>query len=157
MQPLKNIISIKYSFNCCITGVEDTNLALNKPTWQSSVEYNGISGLAVDGNPLLTDWWSWSCTHTSYESLPWWAVDLRNAYRLTTVKITNRGDCCGEWFCLLNSCNHYCIANLARKGPFLCNAEHHLLIFKLIACVISTLDWRQARLLRWHHRPRPMK
>lgn len=37
-----------------------------------------------------------SCTHTKAETNPWWRVDLLDVYNITTVTITNRGDCCHE-------------------------------------------------------------
>ncbi|KAL0166468.1 hypothetical protein M9458_038312, partial [Cirrhinus mrigala] len=36
-----------------------------------------------------------SCTHTAKDD-PWWRVDLKTAYKIARVSITNRGDCCPE-------------------------------------------------------------
>ncbi|KAJ8267011.1 hypothetical protein GJAV_G00137260 [Gymnothorax javanicus] len=36
-----------------------------------------------------------SCFHTSNDN-PWWRVDLLKTYKITSVTITNRGDCCAE-------------------------------------------------------------
>ena len=38
-----------------------------------------------------------SCSHTAADGAenPWWRVDLGQSYAIDTVKITNRGDCCG--------------------------------------------------------------
>uniref|UniRef100_A0A3Q3LXT0 Fucolectin tachylectin-4 pentraxin-1 domain-containing protein n=1 Tax=Mastacembelus armatus TaxID=205130 RepID=A0A3Q3LXT0_9TELE len=37
------------------------------------------------------------CSHTAEnEADPWWRVDLQQTYTVTTVKVTNRGDCCAE-------------------------------------------------------------
>ena len=33
-----------------------------------------------------------SCSHTKANSDPWWRVDLGEAYEVTRVSITNRGD-----------------------------------------------------------------
>ena len=33
-----------------------------------------------------------SCTHTNADRDPWWRVDLGEAYEVTRVSITNRGD-----------------------------------------------------------------
>lgn len=35
-----------------------------------------------------------SCTHTAEQDEPWWTVDLLDAYVITSISITNRGDCC---------------------------------------------------------------
>ena len=75
----------------------DENLALNRPTWQSSNYSNqqGLSKKAVDGN-RNTDFFSHSCTQTHKEWGAWWMVELDREYIVTEVLITNRGDCCGE-------------------------------------------------------------
>jgi len=74
------------------------NVALGKPTSQSgtlgwsSGAY--LASRAVDGN---TDgkMHSGSCTHTLQSQPVWWEVDLQDIYRVDTVKIFNRIDCCG--------------------------------------------------------------
>ena len=75
----------------CFT--ETTNVALNKTAFQSSVHTYGAPSLAVDGNTdgILK---RKSCSRTSYEFLPWWAVDLGFATSVFAVEITNRMDCC---------------------------------------------------------------
>lgn len=61
------------------------NLALNKPTMQSSV-YGGLtSDLAVDGN-TNGDFH----THTQEDLNPFWRVDLQNPYNIGDVRIFNR-------------------------------------------------------------------
>jgi len=71
------------------------NAAAGKPTLQSSTGYGGASSRAVDGN-ADTSWGSGSCTHTSTETDPWWRTDLEQELAIANVKITNRGDCCGD-------------------------------------------------------------
>jgi hypothetical protein len=56
------------------------NLALKKPTWQSSLYGTYTSNLAVDGNKNAYLSWN-SCSHTG-------------------VNVTNRGDVYGELFSL---------------------------------------------------------
>uniref|UniRef100_A0A8C9VFZ0 Fucolectin tachylectin-4 pentraxin-1 domain-containing protein n=1 Tax=Scleropages formosus TaxID=113540 RepID=A0A8C9VFZ0_SCLFO len=72
------------------------NLALKGTATQSS-QYNaaGAAGKAIDGkrNAKFSDH---SCTHTERDSKPWWKVDLHNVYTVTSVTITNRGDCCAQ-------------------------------------------------------------
>lgn len=62
---------------------------------QSTTEHDGTAGRAVDGN-ANTAWTGQSCTHTKYEWKPWWEVDMKTSYHISAVKVTNRGDCCGE-------------------------------------------------------------
>nr|Q9I926.1 RecName: Full=Fucolectin-6; Flags: Precursor [Anguilla japonica]BAB03528.1 fucolectin-6 [Anguilla japonica] len=50
---------------------------------------------AIDGNQD-SYFYHGSCTHTSGGANPWWRVDLLQEYKITSVTITNRGDCCGE-------------------------------------------------------------
>ena len=57
------------------------NIALDKPTFQSSeLDSGGESFRAVDGDES-TVYGNGSCTHTRAEVNPWWAVDLLS-YRL---------------------------------------------------------------------------
>ena len=51
------------------------NLALGKPTTQSSTGYGGLSSKAVDGNSN-GQWGGGSCSHTYEDSPAWWEVDL---------------------------------------------------------------------------------
>ncbi|QRN99367.1 discoidin domain-containing protein [Archangium violaceum] len=72
------------------------NLALGKPTTQSSTDYNGISSRAVDGS-LSGNYSQNSTTHTRespMDSQPWWEVDLLSVQQLGTVLLHNRTDCC---------------------------------------------------------------
>lgn len=77
-----------------------TNLALNKPTRQSS-DFNaaGASSKAVDGNKNGN--WTFdakanSVTHTKDEKETWWEVDLGDIYYIDEIRIWNRRDCCWE-------------------------------------------------------------
>ncbi|XP_035287706.1 fucolectin-7-like [Anguilla anguilla] len=49
---------------------------------------------AIDGNQD-SFFYHGSCSHTEGDN-PWWRVDLLQVYTITSVTITNRGDCCGE-------------------------------------------------------------
>uniref|UniRef100_A0A673WD24 Si:ch211-215k15.4 n=1 Tax=Salmo trutta TaxID=8032 RepID=A0A673WD24_SALTR len=74
------------------------NLALwGKATQSDLVDnpYNGWSHAsnAIDGNSD-SDFYHGSCTHTDSQTNPWWRVDLLDTYIVTSVTITNRGDCC---------------------------------------------------------------
>ncbi|HEX8500465.1 MAG TPA: S8 family serine peptidase [Pyrinomonadaceae bacterium] len=71
------------------------NLALGRPTSQSSEAAGGASGRAVDGN---TDgnWYVASTTHTDYQPQPWWQVDLGSVQSIGSVRLWNRTDCCAD-------------------------------------------------------------
>ena len=77
------------SCNCLpFSGSPLFNVALYKPTWQTTTSYNGPPELAVDGNPdaVLSHG---SCTHT-YHSPPIWGVDLQMALEIHYVEVVNR-------------------------------------------------------------------
>ncbi|XP_071325144.1 uncharacterized protein [Trachinotus anak] len=50
---------------------------------------------AIDGNRQST-FSAGSCSQTITQTNPWWRVDLLESYIVTSVIITNRGDCCAE-------------------------------------------------------------
>ncbi|KAG7469845.1 hypothetical protein MATL_G00133170 [Megalops atlanticus] len=70
------------------------NVALRGRATQSS-QASGSAFDAIDGN-RNSNYNDGSCTHTELQTDPWWRVDLRREYRVTSVSITNRGDCCHE-------------------------------------------------------------
>ena len=71
------------------------NLALGRHTWQGSVYNIPDSHRAVDGN-ANSNYMPGFCTHSGYVSEQYWAVDLGQSYWITSLRITNRGDCCGN-------------------------------------------------------------
>uniref|UniRef100_A0A8B9H147 Fucolectin tachylectin-4 pentraxin-1 domain-containing protein n=1 Tax=Astyanax mexicanus TaxID=7994 RepID=A0A8B9H147_ASTMX len=80
--------------------IPDKNLALLGKATQSNLVENpwsayGLPYNAIDGNhnSYFPDA---SCTHTTAQSNPWWRVDLLYKYKITSITITNRGDCCAE-------------------------------------------------------------
>ena len=50
---------------------------------------------AIDGN-RDPHYHHGSCTATDAQTNPWWRVDLLRQYTITSVAITNRGDCCAD-------------------------------------------------------------
>ena len=70
-----------------------SNIALFKPTFQSSTQVGLHASNAVDGEKGL---YYTKCTHTNEESDPWWRVDLGRVEPVAEVNILNRGDCCGN-------------------------------------------------------------
>ncbi len=88
-------VNIEHDGISIITVDGPVNVALNKPTQQSSVHNGGFPKKAVDGdtNAVYGDG---SCTHTTdgnHDLLPaWWTVDLQNTYNVDQIMIYNRGD-----------------------------------------------------------------
>ena len=74
------------------------NLALGKPTSQSSLYGLGFAAIGVDGDKDGTrgPWENASLVHTQSEENPWWEVDLESIARIETIKIYNRTDCCQD-------------------------------------------------------------
>uniref|UniRef100_A0A803K4Y1 Fucolectin uncharacterized LOC100491211 n=2 Tax=Xenopus tropicalis TaxID=8364 RepID=A0A803K4Y1_XENTR len=74
------------------------NLARSGEAKQSS-DYNHAlvltAGRAIDG-VKLTDLHQGPCTHTNNEYQPWWQLDLKKRYKVKSVIVVNRGDCCSE-------------------------------------------------------------
>ncbi|KAM4022005.1 uncharacterized protein ACNLHF_027291 isoform 1-T2 [Anomaloglossus baeobatrachus] len=54
-----------------------------------------LANVVVDGN-LATNYFLKSCTHTEYDQDPWWRIDMLSRIRVSSVAITNRGDCCAR-------------------------------------------------------------
>ena len=87
------------------------NIALGKPTFQSSTQsirkhgsyIYGNSSKAVDGNKKSHYFDYQSCICTKYEFNPWWADDLGKTLIVDKVRITNRGDCCHIVLCKMFS------------------------------------------------------
>ncbi|MBI1249619.1 DUF1553 domain-containing protein [bacterium] len=80
----------------------DENVALKGKATQSSVDYNGPPGLAIDGNTNGDFAAAMSTTHTKQEKNPWWEVDLGKTTSIDKVVIWNRTD--GDLFNRLKSC-----------------------------------------------------
>ena len=67
-----------------------TNLALNRPSKQSSTYGNGLAQFANDGNHIGASPWSADLQHTTSESQPWWEVDLGSSSQLVQIQLYNR-------------------------------------------------------------------
>jgi len=65
-------------------------------TGQSSTDFGGISGRAID---VLwkPNYGSGSCTHTALEDNPYWYVDLGRHHVIESVWVHNRADCCRKY------------------------------------------------------------
>ena len=71
------------------------NLALRKPTWQSSTKARMGAIRAVDGN-RDGDFSKQSCSLTDVDEVPWWVVDLQAEHNIIRVAITNRAGSYGN-------------------------------------------------------------
>ncbi|KAM6995398.1 uncharacterized protein LKV04_007615 [Tautogolabrus adspersus] len=80
------------SGNTCAT---DTNIARSGTVTQSSLFEDAVPERAVDGN-RASNWGQGSCTHTHNDTTSWWRLDLQKRYKITSVTITNRRDCCHD-------------------------------------------------------------
>uniref|UniRef100_A0A8C6V2U5 Fucolectin tachylectin-4 pentraxin-1 domain-containing protein n=1 Tax=Neogobius melanostomus TaxID=47308 RepID=A0A8C6V2U5_9GOBI len=73
------------------------NVALRGKATQSD-QYNSEYSAAynaIDGN-RDSNYNHGSCAVTKQQIDPWWRVDLLEPYIITSITITNRGDCCPE-------------------------------------------------------------
>lgn len=68
-----------------------TDIARHKVAGSSSAEYGTTPAGAVDGEKNGSFGF-----HSGLEDSPWWSVDLQRTYRLKTIKVFGRGDCCTE-------------------------------------------------------------
>jgi hypothetical protein len=71
------------------------NLAVGKPTTQSSTLFSAGPWRAADDNPI-GEFGDVSVTHTDFNNQAWWQVDLGSSYSLDLINIWNRTDCCLE-------------------------------------------------------------
>jgi hypothetical protein len=71
------------------------NIALGRPTRQSSTVGGRPSSLVVDGN---TDgnWYNGGVTHTNLDTEAWWEVDLGTMAYIEAVRVFGRTDCCQD-------------------------------------------------------------
>ena len=69
------------------------NLALGKPTTQSSNRHENDAWKAVDGSRSGNNKLA-MCSETKSAAGSWWKVDLGAVYVIRHVVITNREDCC---------------------------------------------------------------
>ncbi|XP_072010717.1 fucolectin-like [Engystomops pustulosus] len=79
---------------------EGVNLALKGIASSDSIASNGsVTGLAakaIDGI-RVSDFFKGHCSLTNGLNNPtWWKVDLKKSYKISSVFVTNRDDCCTE-------------------------------------------------------------
>ena len=75
--------------------IDPTNLAMGRPTSQSSTGSGGSPERGVDGN-RNSNWAAGSITHTANETNAWWQVDLGASIDVAQINLSNRTDCCSD-------------------------------------------------------------
>ncbi|XP_040211119.1 fucolectin-like [Rana temporaria] len=83
---------------CCTPEPGAVNVARNGTASQSSDQQFRVMGYAskaIDGN-TEGDFHKGFCTHTKDEYEPWWDLDLKKTYNISSIVITNRRDCCAQ-------------------------------------------------------------
>ncbi|KAJ8405085.1 hypothetical protein AAFF_G00330060 [Aldrovandia affinis] len=78
----------------------EENVALRGRASQSQILSSSETSLsqpinAIDGN-RNSNFFEGSCSCTSASPAPWWRVDLIQMHTISSVTITNRGDCCAD-------------------------------------------------------------
>ncbi|KAM8966347.1 fucolectin-like [Pelodytes ibericus] len=92
---LVGIFTVGQSGPSCAPGPRGKNLALAGEVYPSSENILGAARRVIDGNKA-TDFRSGSCFETTLERPSWWALDLMANYKINTIVVVNRGDCCEE-------------------------------------------------------------
>uniref|UniRef100_A0A3Q3MF10 Fucolectin tachylectin-4 pentraxin-1 domain-containing protein n=1 Tax=Labrus bergylta TaxID=56723 RepID=A0A3Q3MF10_9LABR len=79
----------------CEVEVFPSDYADGKAFQSSTASGSSSASKAIDGRRDST-YYKGFCTHTLEETNPWWRLDLRETHAVTSVKVTNRGDCCAQ-------------------------------------------------------------
>ncbi|XP_035991249.1 uncharacterized protein LOC105935539 [Fundulus heteroclitus] len=70
-------------------------LSLQGKATQSSLFEFGFAYNAIDGN-RNNEWDKGSCSHTHYDHMPWWRLDLRKTRKVFSVTVVNRVEAAEE-------------------------------------------------------------
>ena len=94
---VKKIFLISYKLCFAYAGVESAeNVALHKPTIQSSTWSDAVAGRAVDGiTQIQNDKSEQGCTATAGRTYKeWWMVNLEKPYAIINITLFNRVSAC---------------------------------------------------------------
>lgn len=122
----------------CISTVSFTeNVALRGKATQSEryMHTFGAAYNAIDGN-RESDFKAGSCTHSAEMTDPWWRVDLLESYIITSIIITNRGDCCEHRINSLQINIGNSLQNEGLQNPVWVNMRIKIQNFRLICLFI---------------------
>ncbi|XP_029441961.1 fucolectin-6-like, partial [Rhinatrema bivittatum] len=79
----------------CDPQPHEKNIAPSGVASQSSLHNNKGPELAIDGN-ANSHYERGSCSHTGLDAVTWWRLDLLRNWKIRSVVLVNRGDCCPE-------------------------------------------------------------
>ncbi|KAI9999871.1 hypothetical protein NQD34_011714 [Periophthalmus magnuspinnatus] len=103
---------------------DNVNLALRGEATQIDTHNDlGDASNAIDGN-RESNYMKRSCTHTSSNTAPWWRLDLHETYAITSIIITNRGDCCPERLDGAEIRVGNCLDNNGNNNPLVATISH---------------------------------
>lgn len=90
---LDNLVAYLQQIGAEEAGPNALLLSRGRAATQSSTDYGGVAGRAVDGN---TDgvYANNSVTHSGKQTQPWWQVDLGQSASISQVRLWGRTDCC---------------------------------------------------------------
>ena len=91
------LVSELHSHGFLLYYFAEVNLALKKPATAAHMHLDNSPSRAVDGN-RDTNHWHESCFHSSLADPGdhWLKIDLEAFYWISSIQLTNRGDCPGE-------------------------------------------------------------
>ncbi|XP_055957076.1 proprotein convertase subtilisin/kexin type 5-like [Patella vulgata] len=89
MLTIDRVLSCLLIFSYVYFVLGSLNVALNKPTWQTSTYDGAVSTRAVDGN-MNQVWTGRSCAATTNKGeSEWFCVDLKQSFDISSIKIFN--------------------------------------------------------------------
>uniref|UniRef100_A0A673HHT5 Fucolectin tachylectin-4 pentraxin-1 domain-containing protein n=1 Tax=Sinocyclocheilus rhinocerous TaxID=307959 RepID=A0A673HHT5_9TELE len=74
-----------------LRGFSTKHIPVNVAAWGTAVHSSDSSDWYA---PNALDGLSYTCTHTTTQTDPWWKLDLMKTYGVNRVTITNRAGCC---------------------------------------------------------------
>ncbi|XP_051872038.1 fucolectin-like [Pristis pectinata] len=92
---LHKLLGFTYMPAIYVGGRAQANVALGGKATQSSTQFSADAHRAIDGSNNWNGKMG-SCTETKPSRNPWWTVNLKRVYTVSTVRITNRMDCCSN-------------------------------------------------------------
>uniref|UniRef100_A0A672Z3S0 Fucolectin tachylectin-4 pentraxin-1 domain-containing protein n=1 Tax=Sphaeramia orbicularis TaxID=375764 RepID=A0A672Z3S0_9TELE len=88
MLVLRTYSAHNYGKKCCFT-------CKATQSYHADLKF-GAANAAINGNHDSV-FSARSCSHAKTQTNPWWRVELLEHNIVTSITITNRGDCCAEW------------------------------------------------------------